>query len=245
MGKQEANIYEIAKEARVSIATVSRVINHSTSVSEKSYRRVMEAIRKFNYVPNSTARSLSTSTSTSVGVVIPDFSNPFFSALLQGVTLVADMHGYNIFLFNADENSEREHQILRTMREHRLRGIIITPVSEEDAETLRLLRDFSKLGIPVVLLDREVDSPEFDRVVTDDEIGTHHAVSELIRLGHRDIAIVTGPHASRPGRERLRGYERALREHGIACCGDYVREGDSARRQRIDRRRTLRDAIGA
>lgn len=88
MGKQEANIYEIAREAGVSIATVSRVINHSNAVSEKSYRRVMDAVRKFNYVPNSTARSLSTSTSTSIGVVIPDINNPFFSLLLEGITRV-------------------------------------------------------------------------------------------------------------------------------------------------------------
>ena len=93
MGKQEANIYEIAREAGVSIATVSRVINHSNAVSEKSYRRVMDAVRKFNYVPNSTARSLSTSTSTSIGVVIPDINNPFFSLLLEGITRVADERG--------------------------------------------------------------------------------------------------------------------------------------------------------
>ena len=83
MSKQEANIYEIAKEAGVSIATVSRVMNHSCTVSEKSRKRVLEAVEKLNYVPNSAARSLSTSTSTSVGVVIPDTNNPFFSRLLQ------------------------------------------------------------------------------------------------------------------------------------------------------------------
>ena len=93
MGKQEANIYEIAREAGVSIATVSRVINHSNAVSEKSYRRVMDAVRKFNYVPNSTARSLSTSTSTSIGVVIPDINNPFFSLLLEGITRREDQRG--------------------------------------------------------------------------------------------------------------------------------------------------------
>ena len=132
MGKQEANIYEIAREAGVSIATVSRVINHSNAVSEKSYRRVMDAVRKFNYVPNSTARSLSTSTSTSIGVVIPDINNPFFSLLLEGITRVADERGYHVLLFNTAENTDREHQVLQTMREHRLRGIIITPVSEQD-----------------------------------------------------------------------------------------------------------------
>lgn len=159
MGKQEANIYEIAREAGVSIATVSRVINHSNAVSEKSYRRVMDAVRKFNYVPNSTARSLSTSTSTSIGVVIPDINNPFFSLLLEGITRVADERGYHVLLFNTAENTDREHHVLQTMREHRLRGIIITPVSEQDPDTMKRLHNFETLGIPVVLLDREVDSP--------------------------------------------------------------------------------------
>ena len=198
MGKQEANIYEIAREAGVSIATVSRVINHSNAVSEKSYRRVMDAVRKFNYVPNSTARSLSTSTSTSIGVVIPDINNPFFSLLLEGITRVADERGYHVLLFNTAENTDREHQVLQTMREHRLRGIIITPVSEQDPDTMKRLHNFETLGIPVVLLDREVDSQFFDRVVTDDERGVYAAVSELIRVGHRRIAIITGPEASRP-----------------------------------------------
>ena len=226
MGKQEANIYEIAREAGVSIATVSRVINHSNAVSEKSYRRVMDAVRKFNYVPNSTARSLSTSTSTSIGVVIPDINNPFFSLLLEGITRVADERGYHVLLFNTAENTDREHQVLQTMREHRLRGIIITPVSEQDPETMKRLHNFETLGIPVVLLDREVDSQFFDRVVTDDERGVYAAISELIRVGHRRIAIITGPEASRPGRERLRGYYRALREHGLPVTPAYIRKGD-------------------
>ncbi len=226
MGKQEANIYEIAREAGVSIATVSRVINHSNAVSEKSYRRVMDAVRKFNYVPNSTARSLSTSTSTSIGVVIPDINNPFFSLLLEGITRVADERGYHVLLFNTAENTDREHQVLQTMREHRLRGIIITPVSEQDPDTMKRLHNFETLGIPVVLLDREVDSQFFDRVVTDDERGVYAAISELIRVGHRRIAIITGPEASRPGRERLRGYYRALREHGLPVTPAYIRKGD-------------------
>ena len=226
MGKQEANIYEIAREAGVSIATVSRVINHSNAVSEKSYRRVMDAVRKFNYVPNSTARSLSTSTSTSIGVVIPDINNPFFSLLLEGITRVADERGYHVLLFNTAENTDREHQVLQTMREHRLRGIIITPVSEQDPDTMKRLHNFETLGIPVVLLDREVDSQFFDRVVTDDERGVYAAVSELIRVGPRRIAIITGPEASRPGRERLRGYYRALREHGLPVTPAYIRKGD-------------------
>lgn len=226
MGKQEANIYEIAKEAGVSIATVSRAINHSAAVSERSYRRVMEAVKKLNYVPNGTARALSTSTSTSIGVVIPDINNPFFSLLLEGITRVADEQGYHIFLFNTNETTSREHQVLQAMREHRLRGIIITPVSEQDAETIKKLHDFESLGIPVVLLDREVDSLSFDRVVTDDENGVYLGVSELIQAGHRRIAIITGPETSRPGRERLKGFFRAMQDHKVPIYAQYLRKGN-------------------
>lgn len=224
--KQESNIYEIAKEAGVSIATVSRVINHSSAVSEKSRKRVTEAIKKLNYVPNSTARSLSTSTSTAIGVVIPDINNPFFSLLLEGITRVADEEGYNIFLFNTGEQKEREHQILQSIREHRLRGVIVTPVSETDNDTVARLQDFEDRGIPVVLLDREINSELFDRVVSEDERGSYAAVSELIRVGHRRIAIITGPEDSRPGRERSQGYRNALLEHGLPIEQDLIRKGN-------------------
>ena len=226
MSKQEANIYEIAKEAGVSIATVSRVMNRSASVSEKSTRRVMDAVRKLNYVPNSMARSLSTSVSTSIGVVVPDINNPFFSKVLKGVTTVADEKGYQVILYSTDESEDREQKVLHTMREHRLRGIIITPVSEDCKDTLVQLRDFAARSIPVVLLDREVDDSGFDRVVTQDEEGVYRAVCSLLQAGHKRIAIVTGPLHSRPGRERLRGYERALSEFGIPLRQEYVRQGD-------------------
>lgn len=224
--KQETNIYEIARDAGVSIATVSRVINNSGSVSEKSRKKVNDAIRRLNYVPNGNARSLSTSTSNAIGVIIPDINNPFFSLLLQGITMAADEQGFHIFLFNTDEDSEREHQILLSIREHRLRGIIITPVSESDTVTIERLLDFENLGIPVVLLDRELDSNVFDRVVTDDECGVNKAVSELIRVGHERIAIIKGPSDSRPGHERFSGYRQAMENHGLPLLPELIREGD-------------------
>ncbi len=226
MIKHEANIYTIAKEAGVSIATVSRVINKSAVVSEKSRQKVLDAVKKLNYVPNSVARSLSTSTSNMVGVIIPDVNNPFFSQALEGLTREADEKGMHVFLLNTKESVEREHQVLQSLREHRFCGIIITPVSSVNDETKRRLIEFESLGIPVVLLDREFLEGEFDRVVSDDEEGTFQAVSELIRLGHKKIAIITGPDDSRPGHERLSGYRRALRTHGIPERSEYIRMGN-------------------
>ena len=224
--KQEANIYEIAKEAGVSIATVSRVINHSPTVSEKSTKRVMDAIQKLNYVPNSAARNLSTSNSNTIGVVVPDIEDPFFCRLLRGVTLAADEMHLKIMLFNSCESIERQHGILDSLREQRLRGIILTPVSAVDEHTVQALESFEALGIPVVLLDREMEHCELDRVVTDDEDGVYHAVCALIELGHRDIAIITGPYTTRPGQARLHGYKRAMEQYGLPLKAEYIREGD-------------------
>ncbi len=224
--KQEANIYEIAKEAGVSIATVSRVINNHGSVSEKSRKKVNDVIARRNYVPNGNARSLSTSKSMTIGVVVPDINNPFFSQLLQGITRAADEQGFHIVLFNTDEDPQREHQILLSMREQRLRGIIATPVAESDLVTIERLTEFEGLGIPVVLLDRQVKNAAFDRVLTNDEQGVFRAVSELIRLGHKRIAIITGPDNSLPGRERLAGYLHAMKEHGLPLVPELIRKGD-------------------
>lgn len=226
MTKPEANIYIIAKEAGVSTATVSRVINRSGRVSEQTAKRVLDAVSKYNYVPNCTARSLSTSTSTTVGVIVPDIGNPFFSQLIDGITKVADESGLQVFLSNTSEDPVREHQVLRSMREQRLCGLIITPVSEKDTETLELLNAFSHRGIPVILLDREIEGGSFDSVVTADEQGSYEAVSRLIQLGHRRIAIITGPPLSRPGRERFNGYCRAMREAGIPLEEQYMLPGD-------------------
>lgn len=224
--KHESNIYEIALEAGVSIATVSRVLNHNASVTQVNREKVLAAIKRLNYVPNSHARSLSTSTSMAIGVIVPDINNPFFSQLLQGITRTADERGLHVVLFNTDENREREHQLLSSMREQRLRAIIAVPVSETDRTTIDCLLDFENHNTPVVLLDRQLRCDVFDRVVSDDACGVSQAVTELYRQGHRRIAIITGPEDSRPGRERLSGYLSAMAECGLPIENDLIRPGN-------------------
>lgn len=226
MKRQETNIYTIAKEAGVSIATVSRVVNRSSSVSEKSKQKVLNAIEKLNYVPNIAARNLSTSTSTSIGVVIPDVGNNFFMQLLRGITMAADQMGYNIILFGSAGDIKREHKVLDSVRELRLRGIIVVPVSYSNWETIQKLKDLESFGIPTVLLDRELISDDFDRVVSSDEEGSFQAVTELIRQGHRKIALISGPECVYPVFKRLNGYYRAMRSVGIMVREEYVRRAD-------------------
>lgn len=226
MKRQETNIYTIAKEAGVSIATVSRVINRSAPVNEKSRKKVLDAIEKLNYVPNLAARNLSTSSSRSIGIVIPDVKNMFFMQLLQGITLEADKMGYNVILFNSSSDVNREHRVLDNMRELRLGGVIIMPVCYTDWETIQKLKDFESFGVPVVLLDRELIAQDFDRVVSSDEEGSYLAVSELIRQGHRKIALISGPECVYPVYKRMNGFFRAMRKAGITVRDEYIRKSD-------------------
>lgn len=222
MKREETNIYMVANEAGVSIATVSRVINQSDSVSEKSRKKVFDAIEKLNYVPNQIARGLSTSTFNGIAVVVPDAGDTFFWSLLKGITQAADELGFNVMLFDSDNNQAREHRILDSLRGLRLQGIIIVPVSCSDPVVVRKLKDFEALGVTVMLLDRELESGNFDCVISADEEGSFQAVTELIRQGHRKIAMMAGPGNISTMVKRSNGYYRALQTAGIPVQEEYI-----------------------
>lgn len=235
----EVNIYEIAREAGVSIATVSRVINNSSSVSEKKRRQVMEVVNRHNYVPSSAAKMLSTSSSNLVGVVIPDINNPFFAQVLQGINQESDNHHCHIFLCHTDETAERELQVLQALRQYSLQGIIIAPVLENNTETLNLLKGYENRGVPVIQLDRVLDGADFDSVITDDIQGSRDAVKALISAGHTRIATITGPATSRPGRDRYEGYRLAMEEAGLPLRQEYIRRGDFRMEQAYEQAKAL------
>lgn len=221
------NIAEIAKQAGVSPATVSRVINGTAFVKEETRMRVMEVIEKNRYVPNLAARNLGAqSVSNNIGLFVPDMDNPFFSSIVKGVTQIADQYGYNTFLFNTDENPEREHRFLQTVREQNLRGIIMIPLAGEDGTSEQYLQDLELNHVPVVLVDRQIGNSAFDCVFTDDEADAYRAVQVLIDAGHTRIATIAGPQRSTPGYARLRGFERAMRDNGLQMPKEYVRIGN-------------------
>lgn len=240
-----ANIEEVAKMAGVSPATVSRVLNGTTGVKRNTRERVLKAIRDSKYTPSAAARNLSRqSTMNNIGLVIPDVDNPFFVSILKRITIAADKYHYNTILFNTDEDPEREHRFLQTVKEQNLRGLIMTPLSESDEETTDYLLELEHVGIPVVLVDRRVSAADFDGVFTDDETDAFRAVEKMIRAGHTKIATIAGPQRSTPGRLRLLGYRRAMAHYGLAVPPDYVEIGDfkyeSARRA-AERLLALRD----
>lgn len=219
-------ISEIAEKAGVSSATVSRVINGKGHVKESTRELILDIIRQNEYVPSEIARGLSKSDSNNIGVFVSDIENAFFYKAVRGIIEKADLYGYNVFLFDTDEDVEKEHRYLQTVMGLRIKGLIISPVFESDDETRIRLQRMQERGIPVVLLDRDINGLELDGVFSEDEEGAYQAVQALIGAGHRDIAIITGPDYTRPGRMRTAGYLRAMRENGLPIPENYICTGD-------------------
>ena len=199
------NIKELAEKIGVSSATISRVINNSGYVSEKTRAKVLQSIEEYQYVPNDIARSLSTSSTRNIGVIIPDIENEYFSAVISGISQVAEEHGYNINFMSTNENVDSEHSFLENVGRQRVAGVIITPVSESDTITRDRLLQMQKNGVPIVMVDRSLTDTNFEGVFVDNVTGAYEGVRALINAGHKRIAIITGPETSKPGKERYKG----------------------------------------
>lgn len=161
-----------------------------------------------------------------LALVVADINNPFFADIIKGVSKVARQNGYTVFACDTDETVKTELSVLETIQRQAIAGLIITPVSEQANKNAQLLESIQDSEIPVVLVDREVKSANFDGVFIDNYKGAFDGVEALIRAGHRKIGIIAGPATSRPGKDRLKGYLEALRLYGIPVNEAYVQHGD-------------------
>ena len=220
------NIKDIARITGASTATVSRVINNSGTVKPETKSRILEVIKELNYTPNAMARNLCTQDNSNIGVIIPDVGNEFFAEIISGISDVAKKGNYNILFFNTDESEEIEHANLVEVSRERLKGVIIAPVSSFDQKTCAVLQSMEKMGVPVVLIDRNINGMDCDAVFVNNFKGAYDGVNALIAEGHRKIAVIAGPATSLPGRERLEGYRKALEDAGIDLRQEYEVTGD-------------------
>ncbi len=218
------NIYDVAKEARVSVFTVSAVINHKEHVRAPLKKRVEAAIQKLGYRPNSLAQSLAKEHTKTIGVIVPDISNPFFPMVVRGAEDTAQKEGYTVLLCNSDGLPEKEELYLELLISKRVDGILLTKCPGE--MNPRILRDLADLQIPTVLMMRTYPKISQHAVVTDDLEASFTAVSHLARVGHKKIALVGGPLSVSNGRERLKGFKKALKAHGLTYDPELVYEGD-------------------
>ncbi|WP_020523792.1 LacI family DNA-binding transcriptional regulator [Catelliglobosispora koreensis] len=216
-----ATIYDVAKRAGVSAATVSRVVNGLATVDAELAARVHRAASELDYRPNAVARNLRRSKTTLWAVIISDIGNPFFTSMVRGVEDVAQRAGFSVVLCNSDEDPAKESTYVAAALAEKMAGVIISP-SGNAATVNRLIQ----ARIPVVLIDRELPGVSADTVLVDNEHGAETATAHLLDAGCRRIACITGPRKVSTAMRRLRGYQRALKAHGIAANTDLVRHAD-------------------
>ena len=213
MDKQTITIYDVAREADVSMATVSRVVNGNPNVKPATRKKVLEVIERLDYRPNAVARGLASKKTTTVGVIIPDVSNMFFASLARGIDDIATMYKYNIILANSDGDNLKEVHVLNNLLAKQVDGIIF--MGHHITDEIR--GEFSRSKTPVVLAGSIDPDNQVGSVNIDYQAATKEAVHILVKNGHKDIAFVSGALIDPiNGHARLGGYKQALEEAGIA-----------------------------
>ncbi len=209
MNQPRITLRDVARRVGVHPSTVSRVLNPDTRdmVTPEIARRVMEAARQLGYRPNPFAYSLKTHRSLTVGVLVPNLVNPIFPPIVRGIESVLEAAGYTAIVANSDMQAERERTILARMTERQVDGLILTTAHRDDATIKGLLA----AGVPLVLINRTLDSPAVNSVINGDQAGIRMAVEHLTGLGHRRIAHLAGPQDMSTGRRRREGFIAVLR----------------------------------
>lgn len=214
-------IYDVAREANVSMATVSRVVNANQNVKPATRKKVLKVIEELGYRPNAVARGLASKKTTTVGVIIPDISNSLYAELARGIEDIATMYRYNIILSNSDQNENKELQLLETMLGKQVDGIVLM----SDVISTELLNEMKRSPTPIVLAGSIDESATIASVNIDYYGAAYEAVQKFIDNGHQKIAFVSGPFTSMINKEyKLKAYKEALTDAGIAYDENLVVE---------------------
>ena len=227
-------IQEVALHAKVSTATVSRVLNNHGSVHPDLVRRVRAAVDALAYQRNAVARNLRRSQTSLWAVIVSDVGNPFFTAMVRGLEDVAQQRACSVVLCNSDENPAKEADYIAAAAAERMAGVAISAASTSTDVT-----PLVDLGIPVVAIDRRLRSANVDTVLADNQRGAEAATGHLVDMGYRRIACITGPPQAMTASERLKGYKRALRRHGRDVLPGLIRHADFRERGGYDAMRSL------
>jgi LacI family transcriptional regulator len=212
---------EIAKRADVSIGTVSHVINGTANVREKLQQRVLDTIRKLGYQPSQLARGLRRNRTSMLVMMMPDVTNPFFPAVVRGVEDVAYKDSLRLVLCNTDNDARKEISYLNELQSYRPAGWLVIPsVDSEIASHLKAAHSWP----PVVCIDRRPDGWNGDLVLVANEAGAYRATQHLLRMGHRQLAVITGPLHLANAVDRLKGFKRAMAEAKVPIEPDYIQE---------------------
>jgi len=212
--KSAKNITELAAWLNLSVATVSRVLNgkgDSYRISEAPSKRVFEAAKEFNYLPNRIARGLKLEKTDTLGLIIPDIANTFFASIAKTIELESRRNGYSIILCDSLDDENTESELLNLLAGRKVDGIIIAPVGHNHQNIKRLQED----GMPIIVIDRYFPGISIPYITTDNYSGSLAAVEYIISQGHQKIACIQGVKNTSPNTDRVRGYTEALKKHGI------------------------------
>jgi len=214
------NIKEIAKIAGVSVATVSRVLNHPDSVAPETKERILNVIKESDYTPNWFARGLNFNRTNTIGLLIPNILNPSYMEIAKGVEDVAHQKDYTTFLCNAENAVEKERRYVESLMRRKVDGIVLVSslLESEDVDAVM------KQGVPVVLIGENRNISGIPIVRIDCHGAAAKAVRHLIDIGYRDIAIIYGTTPERENMRKIEGYKQVLTEEGIPLRNDYVME---------------------
>jgi LacI family transcriptional regulator len=221
-GEGLATMKDVAKRARVSVSTVSHVLNGTRVVSETTHERVLSAIEELGYQESLLAKSLRTQRTFNIGLLISDIQNPFFTSVVRGVEDVALGRGYHVFLCNTDEEPCREEEYITELTKKGVDGLIVAPAGPRQA----CPQGLQARSVPLVFMDREVEGVETDAIRVDNFLGMRMASNHLASLGHRRIGMISGPLEKASGYERFRGFEEALSGLGLELDDSLIKFGD-------------------
>lgn len=219
---EHVDIHTVARLANVSIATVSRTINHVPTVNAKMAKRVREVIKELNYLPNTQARSLVSGRSRLLGLIVSEITNPFFPELIQGFEDVAVEHGYEILIGSTNYDPERMQRCIRRMVERKAEGVAVLTFGIEEP----LLEQLADRNVPLVFVDVGPERPGISLLRVNYMNGIRQGVQHLAALGHRDIAFIAGPLHLHSAQSRLAAFKHSVEECGIEVNPDWIVEGN-------------------
>ncbi len=222
-------IYDIAREANVSVATVSRVLNNTAPVKDSTRKRILEVIEKYQFQPNALARSLLKKETQTIAMILPDITNPFFPEVFWGAENKGREMGYTFFLCDSAGDYKRETEYLHILRERRVDGIIFLGgrinLAKCPDELVREVVDLSR-HVPIVLVNGDLPGSGLHRVYTNEAKGAQLAVQHLLELGHREIAFLGGLDDMSTTQVKVRAVRKVLREHGLSLPKQWIKYGE-------------------
>ncbi len=219
-------IKDIAEAANVSVTTVSRVLNDKPDVSPNTRKVVLEKINELGYKPNSIARGLALQKTNTLGLIIPDISNPFFPNIVRGVEDMANKKGYSIIFCNTDNEQKKEKEAIELMKEKQVDGILLS-LSTTNKKELKELRN---VEYPVVQIDRKIPDIDYPSITIDNYKSAYTATKYLINFNHQKIAHITGDLETITGSKRLEGFKNAITEANLNIKDSYIKKGNYSKK---------------